>query len=505
AGRPRLHVEKYVEGRLVSILLVLAEHEGIDVAPLRGALDGHAFASFKDAPKLRSLISFLHTLIVEPSLSAAAKGRLLAQIAAPGTNKAVYARLNQASLVFALDRQNELEGPEVALADKVAELMAAFLGELGDADASKQFHLTFGKSRASRAIWTYVSKLETLGDSKVRASLTTFIQEVLAGNFSAQRQSMAENPHLKLLDSQRPGFLQAWFCAQPSRTAARSSSAADYEVWLGRSWLHEKLLQHGHLGDYLQGMSGLIAQFDTEKSAADREEARRRVAEQAQGKDAPALLQVEHVCLQLLNARKHDRKPLLQQLKAALLSLPRQTEFANDVAVLLAPRPVAMDAATAAHMQVVDSADPYDLLLCGTEVTGSCQRVDGSPALNKGLLGTLLNGQTRLIAVKHATSGKIVARSLLRALTDGSSPVLFLEPLYGDSSYRADVEAYAREKAEALGVPLTSARIGTHKHGAKLRSVGGRAPFEYCDGADGWNKLSPGSVYAIGKAWIVEA
>ena len=36
--------------------------------------------------------------------------------------------------------------------------------------------------------------------------------------------------------------------------------------------------------------------------------------------------------------------------------------------------------------KIVDTDDPEYLLMCGTAVKGSCQRVDGDPDLNKCLL-----------------------------------------------------------------------------------------------------------------------
>ena len=84
---------------------------------------------------------------------------------------------------------------------------------------------------------------------------------------------------------------------------------------------------------------------------------------------------------------------------------------------------------------VVESEDPFDLLLCGTDVSGSCMRVDGSPELNKGLLGYIMDGKNRLIAVKNP-QGKILSRSILRILWDGEKVVLFLERLYPESDFR---------------------------------------------------------------------
>ncbi len=70
---------------------------------------------------------------------------------------------------------------------------------------------------------------------------------------------------------------------------------------------------------------------------------------------------------------------------------------------------------------ILNTGDLQDLLLCGTEVSGSCQRVDRSPSLNKGLLGYLLDGKHRMIAVKDPDTGKIAARTIIRLLWDNTS------------------------------------------------------------------------------------
>ena len=74
-----------------------------------------------------------------------------------------------------------------------------------------------------------------------------------------------------------------------------------------------------------------------------------------------------------------------------------------------------------------------DLFLSGSEVSGSCQRVDASASLNKSLLAYCLDGKNAMLAVK-GEDGKVLARSMLRLLwnREDSRPVLFLDRLYPD-------------------------------------------------------------------------
>ncbi len=146
-----------------------------------------------------------------------------------------------------------------------------------------------------------------------------------------------------------------------------------------------------------------------------------------------------------------------------------------------------------AGLSIHETDNPEDLLLCGTDVLGSCQKVDGVRSLNQGLVGYLRNGQTRLLAIKDG-EGNIVARRLLRLLWDDETkkPVLFLETLYSNSTnpeLDKALLAKAEKTAKRLGCPLTSlgrpagAYQGDYPN--PIQSLGGLAPCEYVDGVGG--------------------
>jgi len=80
---------------------------------------------------------------------------------------------------------------------------------------------------------------------------------------------------------------------------------------------------------------------------------------------------------------------------------------------------------------IADSDDLSDLFLCGTEVEGSCQAIGKDPKLSKSLLGYVMDGKNRLLAIKDA-KGKTQARMIERLLCDEESkrPVLFIERVY---------------------------------------------------------------------------
>ena len=171
-------------------------------------------------------------------------------------------------------------------------------------------------------------------------------------------------------------------------------------------------------------------------------------------------------------------------------------EFVNDVQGKI--KALQMQRQTYEDFTLTNT-DRFDfMLLCGTQVLGSCQRIDGDPRLNKCLLAYLLDGKNRLIAIKDK-EGNIVARSILRLLWDktGNSPVLMQERVYSniaDDNLTVALDKFAKAQSERLGLPLYR-YDGTGT--ANLESFGSNAPWEYVDSANG--------VHANGKFTITKA
>lgn len=145
------------------------------------------------------------------------------------------------------------------------------------------------------------------------------------------------------------------------------------------------------------------------------------------------------------------------------------------------------EASLGKDFKLVDTDNWQDLLLSGSEVSESCQRIDGDPAINKGLLAYLLDGKNRMIAVKDA-SGKVVARAIWRLLWDPlhKRPVLFQEGIYTsrpNPTFEAAIDQYTQERARALDCLLF--RQGLSEKSLSLISLGSSAPYEYVDAAGG--------------------
>lgn len=131
------------------------------------------------------------------------------------------------------------------------------------------------------------------------------------------------------------------------------------------------------------------------------------------------------------------------------------------------------------------SDDPFDLLLSGTEIEGSCLKVDGAPSLAKCLLAYIVDGKNKIIVLKKGE--KIEARAILRLLInrEKKTPALFLEKIYparGQQFFTEAIVKMAIVQAQRLGLPLLSLEIDEgESYGYTLESLDSRAPFEYVD------------------------
>jgi hypothetical protein len=131
-------------------------------------------------------------------------------------------------------------------------------------------------------------------------------------------------------------------------------------------------------------------------------------------------------------------------------------------------------------LSVTFSDDWQDLFLSGTEIFGSCQRVDGDPEFTKCLMSYVLDGKNKILTVINA-DGKKVARSILKLLIDKDDrPCVFMEAIYPDDTHRVTLEEEALKIARSLGLELYK-EGGIHQ----IESFASKAPFEYEDAGIG--------------------
>jgi hypothetical protein len=140
--------------------------------------------------------------------------------------------------------------------------------------------------------------------------------------------------------------------------------------------------------------------------------------------------------------------------------------------------------------RIVFTDNHWDLFMCGTDVLGSCQRVDGEPSLNKCLISYLLSGKNKYLCIQDE-SGKAVGRCFIRLLWDKTlqTPVLYREAFYPHflaSEYQQTLSCFAQDLSDYMGIPLVSSESTEHSklYPNVLASLSGVGP-EYVDALRG--------------------
>ncbi len=336
---------------------------------------------------------------------------------------------------------------------------------------STRFSEYFFGDRQPGALAIYVAGLLKLSPSDSEALLRTvktFIEEVDADTFQSSRYQKSET--LDRIAETSPEVLEKW-------KKEKSGALADYlRADVGQDIARQiiesirtKIVIDNHLPlDKLPKVAELYdKKIDQSESFDHLDTLLSNLIQE------PDLLTIDY----------------LETILEALRELPKDHagEFINDVVSFkegLKPT-VPKELET---WSIVDSDDPLDLFLSGTEVGGSCQSVDDQPQLNKALMGYVMDGKHRILAVKDSR-GQILERFILRLLIDKETnkPVLFFERIYpATAKYKSALLNFAKERAGELGVPLVSQETVTErKYGKRLVSYASKAPYEYCDALDG--------------------
>lgn len=105
-----------------------------------------------------------------------------------------------------------------------------------------------------------------------------------------------------------------------------------------------------------------------------------------------------------------------------------------------------------------DIDDPKTLFELPTLVSATCQGITALPGFNQCLINLAIGGNTRMITLQNS-SGKFIARAILRIFNDHPKPFLLLEPVYTsqeishEEAKKAILEG-ALTKAISLDIPL---------------------------------------------------
>ncbi len=413
----------------------------------------------------------------------------------------------------------------------------------------EHYQKTFEQCHNESALLTYYSKLCTLkgeDSEQTMAVFKSFVQGVLSpdsADFYKTRYNKTKNSHLALVLEGRETLEKAWIpesgptdYTTPLTPFIRKQDIKhrDYEPDF-RRLIETKIFGHQHLDpQYYQNLKQYLAASDkTEKAAIkaiiqaalpvysvqkhtnDTDENTPAISHEEIEKKYHAKLEL--ALLELLEipvdrSIKLDKRYAehLEKLQTIYLIVSRLTNadvFEEDIKTLKRglqnnqkPVQAVQDSSFPGYKLVV--TDQYwPLFMSGTDPEGSCQSVDGTPNLNKCLMGYVMNGHVKMVAILDP-EGIIVGRCMIKLLKNETTeePVLFLEEIYPESlraDFREALIQYAIQYTEELGLPLATLQtlpFGYESAGSQvptgettssaepvLGCAGGYAVYEYVD------------------------
>ncbi len=450
-------------------------------------------SKLKNAVTVQTILHTIHLLTTTPTLSSAQKMRAIDKIfynEKQIIEENIDTLLKKIAAVKALMQMKNKEWTNFSK-DPIDEFSASFekLVPLKDfkGNVSDRYEKIFAKSRNPYGLITYAAGLKTLNDLEVMECLGRFVSAVFNGTFKETRYDTANNLHIKTISESHLEILKLWK-QNSEKTLEISQEEENNKDFNTKEWLRTKLITDRHLGET---KIPFIEDYFKATTDEDRLLVSKKLTEELE-KAPSEILKLQQACIVFAEAKPDNFTPLLKEIQSCL---DERTEFAHDVNGMLQGKK------KTSALKIVNTDDPIDLLLCGSDVSGSCQRLDGNPKLNKGLLGYLMDGKNRLLAIKDV-KGKIVARCLLRLMWDGAGPVIYRDRIYpeiNDFRLTKALNQSAIELAKELKTPLTGPDEGI-PYEKSLHALGGSAPYEYCDACHGIQK----GPYTIFKANKIE-
>lgn len=470
--------------------------------------------TYKDATVQMPVITSLYWLINEQNLTFEEKSRLVRAIfSLDGVESAkekisiINRNLRFLEGIILSNRGIELKKlvtpiekdnfSKDSLSKCMQEIFMGIIGEVEIKEFSEKFDNTFLAGREPQAFITYVNKLQSLPESQrkeIMPSIKTLFTDILEGNHHRNRYSSNLSKHLKTVFSwrsdkaERKAWKKIWRSGKSSPLKAIDHHTGQAENVV--RFLKEKI-NDNHIP--LLTDSILMKCLERPKEADQKFKELDEVIFK-KGETNENLLQKALLSLIISNT-KEEREVFLNTAIDLLQKLyPGQNDHQflrdlKDLKKIIEAKMISKEGWT-----VEDSDHWEDLLLCGTEVLGSCQSINGDPNLNKCLIDYITDGKNRAVVIKDA-DGYIQARVIIRLLWDSKlmRPVLYRERLYKAAGISddciQDLEEMCISKARALGISLVKeVQEGEENNSYAsypnvLESLNGRAPFEYVDAA----------------------
>jgi len=201
---------------------------------------------------------------------------------------------------------------------------------------------------------------------------------------------------------------------------------------------------------------------------------------------------IEQNLIFLIETDNNDKKTQLKYLSSVKRKLgireEESPEFLNDLSGVISHLKDEVSGRKMPNIEgwTIEFTDHFwDLFNCGTDVPGSCQRLDGDPELNKCLLDYCLDGKNKMFCIKDS-SGRIVVRCIARLLFDEEWIILFREENYPDilpGVLRQSLTLFSLQIAKYLDLALHSMTGSENSYlfPKPVYSLGSIAKAEYVD------------------------
>lgn len=443
------------ETKILRFILTSLEFESQEITSL---YTGSWRKILRHGPSFSILIEVLTSLFLESRLLVDEKKEVIKQLIA----KNDFQELLSLQAILAM---KQLPHPSKNWSQQAEELIRQEL-PLGDVqNFSLAYHQKFVSSRYPNALMIYALKLSSLKERSAINGLGRYITMILNDTFKNQRYDVKLSSHLSKIHESAPDLLIEWK-QDFDQDVMIYSSFGDYHEISFSKWLKKTLSEDPDLSKEVANILPYLLQETQEQP---------KVKEKS----------LQKYLLDLLDS-KLNKVNVLKKIKKRVNPEGR---FAKELETLLTEL---KNSVTQQNCRIVETDDPIDILLCGTEVM-TCQRIHGDPNLNCGLLG-YFDGKTRLLGVKNEENGTIISRCIEKILFDSdSNPVLYLEPIYSQPLNESQRDFHAKLllnaaklKADKMGIPLVMKDpplnlTSVIPYSKTLISLSGSSPFEYSD------------------------
>ena len=373
------------------------------------------------------------------------------------------------------------------------------------------YNKTFGTKHNTTALLTYYAKIQSLPElerTRMLEVLNKYFNSVLADNdenYKKLRYCANDNPQLKVIFEHHPDLKPKW---EQGYSSDYQKFIEDYalinivEKQFDLKSFVTKMIMRNHLSDeYCAEFKEYIKAQQKHKLEIKEQLEREKDTLRKKGhleKNLQNRLNSCELQLELIEAirnnysSREEQANKLQTIMRCVANARLYCEFRENLlqAIRALARNRSKETTNYDGWKIVDTDDYWSMFMAGTDIEGSCQRVDGDPNLNKCLMGYVMYGDYRMLAIQNA-QGITVARCIIHLLWDKDSKLanLFMEeayPFYINYIQEQALIQLAINRARYLGLNLLSiagkdADDLDYYINTLIRIKGGIAPWVYSD------------------------